>query len=62
MVEASSYYWCLDHQQVEPPAGCANDRRMGPYRTRVLAAQALEHARSRTDAWDEEDEAWSGGS
>jgi hypothetical protein len=29
--------------------------RMGPYPTREAAAQALERARARSEAWDEED-------
>jgi hypothetical protein len=31
---------------------------MGPYGTREEAAQALESARRRTEAWDEEDRRW----
>jgi hypothetical protein len=31
---------------------------MGPYATREEAAQALETARRRTEAWDEEDRRW----
>jgi hypothetical protein len=31
---------------------------MGPYSTREEAAQALDTARRRTEAWDEEDRRW----
>jgi hypothetical protein len=54
------WYWCLDHQQVEPEAGCANDRRMGPYETRDQAETALARAAERTAAWDAEDAAEAG--
>lgn len=33
-------------------------RRMGPYPTREAAQRALETARARSDAWDEEDRRW----
>lgn len=32
--------------------------RMGPYRSRAEAEQALELARARTESWDEEDRRW----
>ena len=35
--------------------------RMGPYRTREEAANALEIAQARAAAWDEEDRRWSNG-
>jgi len=31
---------------------------MGPYPTREEAAQALESARRRTEAWDEDERRW----
>jgi hypothetical protein len=31
---------------------------LGPYASREEAAQALERARERTEAWDEEDRRW----
>jgi hypothetical protein len=54
---AGPWFWCLDHQRIEPAAGCPNDRRMGPYATREAAATALDRARERTAAWDAEDAA-----
>lgn len=32
--------------------------RMGPYPTREAAQQALQTARARSEAWDEEDRRW----
>jgi hypothetical protein len=56
------WYWCLTHGRVEGVDGCPNIERMGPYSTRDEAGAALERAHERTEAWDEEDERWSGGS
>ncbi len=53
----SAWYWCLDHQRVEPEEGCANYRRLGPYATKEEAAGAIELARARTEEWDAEDRA-----
>ncbi|MGH9033284.1 MAG: hypothetical protein ACRDZV_14270 [Acidimicrobiia bacterium] len=53
----SAWYWCLDHQRVEPEEGCANHRRLGPYATKEEAAGAIELARARTEEWDAEDRA-----
>ena len=55
MTEA--YYWCLDHERVEPEDGCPNYRRMGPYPTSEEAAGALDRARARTAEWDAQDQA-----
>jgi hypothetical protein len=54
------WYWCLIHSRVEPEDGCANIDRLGPYKTREEAAGAIDRARERTAAWDEEDAKWSG--
>ena len=50
--DPSRYWWCLDHQTVETDEGCANSVRLGPFDTRAEAADALEIARRRTEAWD----------
>jgi hypothetical protein len=55
--DAPTYWWCLDHQTVEPDEGCANSVRLGPFATQEDAAGALELARQRTEAWDK-DQAW----
>ncbi len=46
------YWWCLDHGKVETDEGCANTVRLGPYDEYAKAADALEAARRRTEAWD----------
>ncbi|HET6729665.1 MAG TPA: SPOR domain-containing protein [Jiangellaceae bacterium] len=53
----SAWYWCLDHQRVEPEQGCPNHRRLGPYATQEEAAGAIELARARTEEWDAQDRA-----
>ncbi|WP_106538983.1 hypothetical protein [Haloactinopolyspora alba] len=52
------WYWCLDHAEVEPEAGCPNDRRMGPYETVAEAETAISRARARTEAMDRADAEW----
>ena len=51
-----SWYYCLEHQQVEPDDGCANAERMGPYETKEAAEHALELAAERNAAFDEDDD------
>ena len=59
-----SFWWCLNHGQVEGSAlddeGCANMDRLGPYDSHEQAAGALERARARTAAQDAADEAEDG--
>lgn len=52
------FYWCLEHGRVEGPDEDANMQRLGPYDTREEAEQALERARARSEAWEEEDRRW----
>ncbi len=54
----AQYWWCLDHQRVEPDEGCANSVRLGPFSEYAEAERALELAQKRTEAWDN-DETWS---
>ena len=51
-----SWYYCLEHQRVEPEEGCANAERMGPYPTEEAAHHALERAAERNAAFDEDDD------
>lgn len=53
------FYYNLTTGQVEaaPRKGQAKDL-MGPYPTREAAAAALDQARRRTEAWDDEDRRW----
>jgi len=52
----SNWYYCLEHQRVEPVDGCPNAERMGPYATEADAAHAMETAHARSDAYDAGDE------
>lgn len=56
--DSPPYWWCLDHQRVEGREGCANRVRLGPFDDFAEAATALERARARTEAWDQ-DSGWS---
>lgn len=51
------WYYCLEHQQVEPYEGCKAANRLGPYATREEATEALERVEARNTAW-EEDPRW----
>jgi hypothetical protein len=57
-VDEPAFFWCLDHSAVEDVDGCRGEVRLGPYATAAEAADALETARRRTEAWDEQDKAW----
>ncbi|WP_270887794.1 methionine aminopeptidase [Pedococcus sp. 5OH_020] len=58
-----AYWYNLTTGQVEPDdAKSQGDDLMGPYDTQEAAANALESARARTEAWDAEDKAWEEGS
>lgn len=48
---SESWYYCLDHKQVEGEAGCPNKRRLGPYPTRDQAEHALQKVAERNEAW-----------
>ncbi|WP_166355908.1 hypothetical protein [Phytoactinopolyspora limicola] len=61
---SQEWYWCLDHAEVEPEAGCANNRRLGPYATQDEAAGAVQRARERTErleSVDREEREWGWG-
>lgn len=50
------YWYNVDTGQVEPDDQASRkDNLMGPYPSAAEAARALETARERTEAWDEED-------
>jgi hypothetical protein len=51
-----TWYYCLNHQQVEPEVGCPNAERMGPYETQEQAQAALETAHQRNAAFDGDDD------
>ncbi|MDQ1481112.1 MAG: hypothetical protein QOI44_1973 [Actinomycetota bacterium] len=61
MAEATEWYWCLDHKAAEPAAGgCPPDRRWGPYPSKDAAEHWKERVDARNEAWDADDEEWSG--
>ncbi|MCP2338567.1 hypothetical protein [Actinomadura rupiterrae] len=51
-----AWWFCLKHQRVEHGPGCPDKDRMGPYATEAQAANALEEARARNEAWDAQDD------
>jgi hypothetical protein len=57
-----AYWYNLRTGGVETEANKSqSDDLMGPYDTEADAARALESARERTEAWDEEDRKWEEG-
>lgn len=54
MSSDADYWFCLKHHAVEGTLGCPNKDRLGPYPSEAEAAQALEKAAERTEAWDED--------
>ncbi|WP_308281601.1 SPOR domain-containing protein [Cellulomonas sp. PS-H5] len=52
---ADEFYYNTETGQVEQGKQSTWSHLMGPYPTREAAQHALEKARSRTEAWDEED-------
>ena len=60
MAEAGPFYYCLRHKRVESTERCGAEMRMGPYPTAQEAENYAETAKSRDDAWTEEDERWEG--
>lgn len=57
-----AYWYNVATGQVESDDNkSSSDDLMGPYETQAEAANALETARARTEAWDEQDRAWEEG-
>ncbi|WP_306795798.1 SPOR domain-containing protein [Cellulomonas sp. GbtcB1] len=52
---ADEFYYNTETGQVEQGKQSTWSHLLGPYPTREEAQHALEKARSRTEAWDEED-------
>jgi SPOR domain len=52
----TEYFYNTRTNQVEEGRQSDWSQLMGPYATREEAAQALEKARARNDAWDAQDE------
>lgn len=61
MTDAGKWYWCMEHQHVEPAdRGCPPDQRMGPYDSPEEARRWREKVDARNEAWEEEDRRWEG--
>lgn len=56
MTSDVEFYYNIATGQVEEGKASAWQDRMGPYPTREAAQHALDIARARSKAWDEEDE------
>lgn len=54
----TGFYFNVTTGQVERGQQSAWTQRIGPYATREAAQQALETARARSEAWEEEDRRW----
>lgn len=51
------WYYCIEHETVEPKLGCRITTRIGPFPTAERAANALERVRERNEDW-ESDPGW----
>jgi len=62
MTEAPQFFYNVSTGKVEELANRGQSKDLlGPYPTREAAAAALETARAKTEAWDEEDRRWKDG-
>lgn len=50
------WYYCIEHETVEPKLGCRITTRIGPFPTREEAEQALEKVRERNEDWENDPE------
>jgi hypothetical protein len=55
-----SWYWCLEHRDVETEDGCRSATRLGPYESPEAARDWRNRAESREDRWEEDDARWEG--
>jgi hypothetical protein len=49
------YYWCVEHQRVEPRKGCPAKSRLGPYATPEEARTAMDRVEQRNAEWEAEE-------
>ena len=56
-----SFWWCTQHETVEPDSACRAELRLGPYPTEEAAQNALQTVRERNERLDAEDAAWEQG-
>lgn len=57
---AEQFFWCLRHKRVETSDRCGSELLMGPYGSAEEAQGYADTAKTRNDAWDADDERWSG--
>lgn len=50
-----SFWWCLEHKQVEEGLGCGSTTRLGPYDSAGRAATALERIGKREQEQQQKD-------
>lgn len=55
-----TFWYCQDHQTVEPFDGCGSHQRIGPFDTEAEAAKALQTIAERERRYDADDAAWEG--
>jgi hypothetical protein len=61
MPDPPQYYWCFDHQRVEPAdQACAMDRRVGPFDSELAAEHWQDRVDQRNEEWEAADRAWEG--
>lgn len=51
----NGWYYCLEHQAVEPKGGCRSINRFGPYESYEAAQHAMERVAERNEEWDRQD-------
>lgn len=59
--QAGQFYWCLRHKRVESADRCGAELLMGPYPSAAEAESYADKAKTRNEAWDDEDERWHNG-
>ena len=61
MPDPPQFYWCTDHQRVEPATeACGMDRRIGPFDSVEAAEHWQDRVDQRNEAWEASDRAWEG--
>lgn len=51
---SGTWWYCLEHHEVEPYEGCKSEQRLGPYPTPEAASEALKRAQARNTEWEED--------
>lgn len=59
-MSTNGWWWCFDHQRAEHDPDSPGHRRLGPYDTEEEAEHWRERLDARNEAWEAEDERWTG--